>query len=176
MSHHLISRCRDIFVLKFGRCGRCMQQSFAAVLLAWGLFGIGQFMWPDNVVQNLIGVAAVGLAILWILHVAVYTGRAVARLRPEDVKHSERGHLDTVSADVAPNDLMGRHAALKMLARTAKAASIGVVASVPVLFFPTASFAFCGQCTKNADCGVGFVCKNTAAVNSGKVCNECVRA
>lgn len=57
-----------------------------------------------------------------------------------------------------------------------RAAGVGAAASVPLLLWPSDGFALCGQCKKNADGGVGFVCKNPAPVNSGKVCNECVSA
>ena len=105
--------------------------------------------------QTLIGLSALGLTALWMAHVAAYAARA---------------------RDERQVELAGRRRALGFLAR---AASAGVAASVPVLLWPSEGFAFCGQCTKNSDCGSansGWVCRNTAAVNSGKVCNECVKS
>jgi hypothetical protein len=145
----LISRSRGFFAAKVGRCATCMRQSLAATLAAWAVFGIGLLTGAGGLAQTLIGLAALALTALWLVHVAVYAARA--RTEP---------------------DLAGRRHALGVLAR---AAGAGVALSVPVLLWPGEAFAFCGQCTRNQDCGVGFVCRNTAAVNSGKVCNECVK-
>ena len=166
-------RARDIFISKIGRCERCMRQSLAAALLAWGLFGIGQLVWPASFIEDLISIAAACLTSLWLLHVATYAARAVKRLRPEGTKRPNHSDLGAVSASAALDEAIDRRTAFATVARTA---GFGVLASIPIALWPTASFAFCGQCTKNADCGVGWVCRNTAPVNSGKVCNECMRA
>ncbi|MHA1164899.1 MAG: hypothetical protein ACTSP0_04865 [Alphaproteobacteria bacterium] len=149
---NLISITRTFFAAKFGHCGTCMRQSMAAALAVWSVFGIGLLMWPNSLLQTLIGLSALGLTALWMLHVAAYATRA----------REER-----------QVDLVERRRALGILLR---AAGAGVAASVPVLLWPTEGFAFCGQCTKNADCGKGWTCKNTAPVNSGKICNECVKS
>ena len=168
----LISRSRVFFTARFGRCGTCMRQSLAAALAVWGVFGIGMLMWPDGLVQGLIGLSAFGLTTLWILHVAAYAARAMAEARSGDEQPPGPG---MTSAALARTELgvehVGRRRALGVLLR---AAGVGVAVSVPVLLWPSDGFAFCGQCTRNADCGVGFECKNTAPVNSGTVCNECV--
>ena len=153
----LISRSRAFFTAKAGRCGTCMRQSLAASLAVWGVFAAGLLMWPGGLVQDLIGLSALGLTALWILHVAAYAARAVAEARSG--KRTELGV-----------DHVGRRRAFGVLLQ---AAGVAVVASVPVLLWPSDGFAFCGQCTKPADCGVGFTCKNTAPVGSGEVCNEC---
>jgi Cys-rich repeat protein len=148
----LISKSRAFFTTYFGHCGTCMRQSLVAALAAWAVFGVCLAVWPQTQMQSLTGLAALALSAWWMGHVAAFAARA--RIEP---------HVE----------LAGRRSALRLLARTAGA---GVAASVPVLLWPAESFAFCGQCTKNADCGSGFVCKNTAAIGSGKICNECVSA
>jgi hypothetical protein len=62
----------------------------------------------------------------------------------------------------------------QVLGTFVRAAGIGLLASIPVVSWSSAALAYCGQCTKNEDCGVGWSCKNTAAVNED-VCNECVQ-
>lgn len=165
----LISRFHTFFTARVGRCRTCMRLSLAAALAVWGVFGIGLLIWPDGLVQNLIGLSALGLTTLWILHVAAYAARAQARSRDE--QPAGRGMTSTALARTEPGiDRVDRRRALGVLLR---AAGVAVVASVPVLLWPSDAFAFCGQCKKNEDCGVGFVCKNTAPVGSGKVCMEC---
>lgn len=155
----VVSKSRAFFATKVGRCATCMRQSLIAALAAWALFGVGLLMGPDALVQGLTGLAAFGLTALWLSHVAAYAARAVAETRRGSGKELT---LDNIS----------RRRAFGLIMR---AAGAGVVVSAPVLLWPSDSFAFCGQCTQNRDCGTGFVCRNTAPVNSGKVCNECVR-
>ena len=160
--YNLISKIEAFFTDKLGRCGRCMQQSLALALAAWASFGIGLLMWPAGLAQNLIGIVAFSLTMLWILHVSIYAVRVLAKARSSDQKP-------------ASPDISRRHTLGVLL----RAASVGAVASVPVFLWPSDAFAFCGQCTKNLDCGSansGWVCRNTAAVNSGTVCNECVKS
>ena len=170
----LISRFRTFFTTKVGRCGTCMRQSLASAVTAWGVFGVGLLMWPSNPLQHLIGFLALGLTALWMLHVAIYAIRGVTEAGSRNAQPLGRG---LANAALVPTrqavDNVGRRHALRDLLRTA---GVGVVVSVPALLWPSVGFAFCGQCTVNRDCGVGFVCKNTAPVNSGKVCNECVKS
>lgn len=169
--YNLISRFRAFFSAKIGRCGTCMRQSLAAALAGWGFFGIALLIWPDGLARDLIGLSALALTILWIMHVAAYVARALAQVWSEDERRDMRG---TALARTEPSVVnVGRRGAFAVLLR---AAGVGLAVSVPVLLWPFDSFAFCGQCTKDKDCGVGFKCKNTEAVNSGKICNECVRS
>lgn len=169
----LVSKTQVHFTSKIGRCTTCMRQSLTVAVAAWVAFGIASLVWPHGLVQTLTGVSAAGLTALWTLHVATYAARVMAETRND--RERSNGHPAARAAlvrrepDVEP---IGRRRALGVMVR---AAGIGVVASVPVMLWPSESYAFCGQCTKNADCGVGYVCRNTAPVNSGKVCNECVK-
>jgi hypothetical protein len=165
----LISRSSAFFTAKVGRCGTCMRQALAVALALWAVFGAGMVMWPDGRVQTLIGLVAFAFTALWLLHVAAYAARAVAETLSRDGQLPGPGM--TGAAPARTELRVGRRHALGVLLR---AAGVGVAVSVPVLLWPSDGFAFCGQCTQDADCGVGFVCRNTAAVNSGKVCNECV--
>jgi hypothetical protein len=140
----------------------------------WGGFGIGLLMASHGLALGLIGLAAVGLIALWVLHVVVYAARIVAEARSGDEQPQAPAMTSAALSRMERGiDHVGRRRALGALVR---AAGAGVVVSVPVLLWPSDSSAFCGQCTRNRDCGVGWVCRNTAPVNSGKVCNECVKA
>jgi hypothetical protein len=135
---------------RFGRCGACMRVAFAAALSASG--------------------AAALAAALAVTPAAVYPILALAIL----LTGNWLAHLAAFAASGAPADAdPGRRGAL---AAAAKLIVIGVAVSIPVATWSTTALAFCGKCTKNEDCGDGFVCRNTAAVNSGEVCNECVQA
>jgi hypothetical protein len=163
----LISKFRTVFAARIGRCATCMRQSLMAAVAAWAVFIIAWLIGPNGLAQELIGLSALALTGLWLLHVATYAARAMTEARRGDAS------LPAASTGTeASGAQIGRRRAIGTLLRTAGA---GALASVPLALWPTESFAFCGQCTKNADCGVGYVCRNTAPVNSGKVCNECVK-
>ena len=134
----------------YGRCSACMRAAcaaaLAAIIIAAGFAAIG--------LPTPLQAVAAGLAVLfagnWLAHLAAFAAR------PAPVAH----------------DAARRRA----LASGVRLVLIGLVVSVPIATWSTKALAFCGQCSKNEDCGDGFVCKNTAAVNSGEVCNECVQA
>lgn len=163
----LASKFRAHFAAKIGRCATCMRQSLAAASGTWGVFAISWAMEPSGLAPALTGLAALALTGLWLAHVATYATRAVTETRRGDAPLPAAS--PRTESGVAQ---IGRRRAIGTLLR---AAGAGAVASVPLMLWPSESFAFCGQCTKNADCGVGYVCRNTAPVNSGKVCNECVK-
>ncbi len=151
---NLILNCRAAFSTKIGRCERCMRQSLFLCLGMWGIAGIFSMAWPNGVIHILSVGLAVGLTALWMMHVVAYANRAV------------------ITATKKIGNQTGRRHALMTLTR---AVGVGLVVSVPAILWSTEVFAFCGQCTHNDDCGDGWSCKNTAAVNSGEVCNECVQ-
>lgn len=154
---HVISVFRTYFDRKIGRCAHCMRQASVASLSAWALFGAAVLMWPGSSAASLAGIAALALTALWLAHIAAHASRAT-------VKAGRRLQVKTV-------DPAARR---RVLGTFLRAAGIGLLASVPVISWSTAALAFCGQCTVNDDCGSGWSCKNTAAVNE-TVCNECVQ-
>ncbi|WP_346908351.1 DUF3624 family protein [uncultured Roseibium sp.] len=143
----------SFIIRNFGHCDRCMKKALISSLCAWGGFALVASTGGYQSLALAAALIAGGLSLLWLVHLVGYALRATGSLK------------------AAPVDPLTRR---KTLGLMAKAAGIGVLASVPVTLLPTAAAAFCGQCTKNADCGYGFKCKNTAPVNSGEVCNECV--
>ena len=164
-----IKNARTLFSDKFGHCVTCMRQSFGAAVAALVLYGIGLEMWPGAAVQSIVVLLALGLSALWGLHVVVYVGRTVANAHRENARLLGHGNPRST---LTPDEI-GRRRTLGVLLR---AAGVGVVASVPAVLLPSQALAFCGQCTKDDDCGGranGWCCKNTAPVNSGTVCNEC---
>lgn len=139
---------------QLGRCNRCIRKAFLTSLGAWAAYALGLSAGLPDSLQAVTGIAAIGLSALWLAHLTAHTLRT--GLRPSQ----------------GSSDFTGRRETLGLMAR---ALGIGVLASVPLALLPEKALAFCGQCTKDADCGVGFSCKNTAPVNSGTVCNECVK-
>ncbi len=152
----------SMIVIRIGRCGTCMRQSLAVATTAWFVFGAGLALWPDSQVQILAGAAVLISTAIWLMHIAAYSGRNAAKAPDQPMRSLPANPTDSPNA---------RRHALGILLR---AAGTGVALSLPLIIWPSRSYAFCGQCTKNADCGEGHICKNTAAVNSGKICNECV--
>lgn len=141
------------FLRNLGHCDRCMKKALISSICAWSVFALVSSTGGYPVLALAAALIAGGVSLLWLAHLTGYALRATRSLK------------------AVPVDPFGRRRTLGLMVR---AAGIGMLASVPVALLPTAAAAFCGQCTKNADCGYGFSCKNTAPVNSGKVCNECV--
>lgn len=162
---NLVQRPLAHLVRKIGSCATCMRQSLEAAIVAWILLAFMITYYPGSPLQFAIQIIASALSLLWLIHVAAYAARALNRSRVTDEQAAGR-----VGANALPNELERRRA-IGVLVR---AAAIGAVSSLPIILRPTAAFAFCGQCSKNSDCGVSPChCVNTAPVNSGRVCNEC---
>lgn len=149
---------------KIGSCATCMRQSLEATSIAWILFALTVTYYPDSRLQFAIHVLAAALSALWLLHVSIYAARALNKSRVSNESTPRR-----VDTNTMPNELE-RRGAIGVLLR---AAAVGAVISLPIILRPTAAFAFCGQCTKNSDCGVSPChCTNTAGPGQ-PVCNEC---
>ena len=156
----VIFRIRQYFVSKVGQCSICMRQSFLAGLIAWGFWGAAASVQTRFDLAFLI--LAIALSALWGLHIVVYIMRSLRKEREE-----VRG-----GSGLAPH-LLSRRRALKT---GLQATAVAVAVSMPAMLVPTKVMAFCGQCNVDRDCGSedsNWCCKNTAAVNSGTVCNEC---
>ncbi|WP_417668942.1 hypothetical protein [Roseibium sp.] len=138
------------YVRNLGACSRCMKLTLAVAMVCWGVTVSLKAMPVLSTLALLGAIAATGL---WIAHVTAFASRMM-----------------TV------DEGLGDEGRRSMLRLSGAAVAVGVAASIPVVAWSNKALAFCGQCTKNADCGHGFVCRNTEAVNSGKVCNECVSA
>lgn len=147
-------RSPSIATRKLGKCQRCIRQSFLASLAAWTVYALTASATLPQAVQILIAVTTIGLSALWLAHLTAFVLQSSWFSRDRQI------------------DGAARRQALVLAAR---AIGVGVLASVPAVLLPESAAAFCGQCTKNADCGKGWSCKNTAPVNSGEVCNECVK-
>lgn len=132
------------FLSKIGSCSRCMRQSFSAALIAGIALAATLGFGASTGAVAIASVAAFLLTILWTIHVGTY-----ARRRSK--------------AEIHP----GRRAAMITMARSIAA---GAAVSVPVVLWPGQSLAFCGQCSKNSDCGVGFTCRDTCVRGSGRQC------
>lgn len=167
--HELILKVQTFLDGKIGRCTTCMRRSLVASLAAWGIFGSGLLMWRGDLAQNLTGLLALGLTTLWLAHVVAYAIRTTYRSAGEQASNTGTALAQTKLGI----DHINRRRAFGIMLR---AAGIGAAVSIPTVLWPSTSFAFCGQCTRNEQCGVGWVCRNTAPVNSGKVCNECVKS
>lgn len=139
---------------KLGHCPRCIRKAFIASLAAWAVCALTASSALPQTAQILIALIASGLSALWLAHLTAFVLRSSWFSRDRQIDGAERRQ------------------ALVLMTR---AIGVGVLASVPAVLLPESAAAFCGQCTQNSDCGKGWSCKNTAPVNSGEVCNECVK-
>ena len=147
-------RVREYLKHNLGHCPACMRQALMTAVMAWVMLAFASHWGLEGFPLVLIGFASVVLTALWLLHVGAMAAREMAPVASE-----------------AGNELIGRR---RFLGVMLKAAGAGVVASVPVVLWPSAAQAFCGQCSKNSDCGVGWKCSNTAGPNQ-PICMECVQ-
>lgn len=66
-----------------GRCAYCMGAALVAALAAWAVwFGLW-LAWPAVALSAFAIILPAGLGLLWLAHLAAYTGRALAALRSE---------------------------------------------------------------------------------------------
>ncbi len=162
--YHQVQRRLARFVGKIGSCATCMRQSLQAAFVAWILFALTLTYYPETRLLFWMQMLASALSALWLLHVATYATRALNKSRVANEQAPRR-----VETNALANEL-GRRSAIGVLLR---AATIGAIASLPIILRPTAAYAFCGQCSKNSDCGVWPChCTNTAGPGL-PVCNEC---
>jgi hypothetical protein len=147
-------RIHEFFRRNLGHCPTCMRQALLMTVMAWIVFAFASHWEMEGFALGLIGLALVALTALWLLHVGFFAAR----------------NMVPVASDTG-DEFIGRR---NFLGFMLKAAGAGVVASFPLVLWPSAAHAFCGQCSKNADCGVGWSCSNTAGPNQ-PVCMECVQ-
>lgn len=159
-----ISRGFSVVTARFGRCTKCMRQSFSLAALVWVIAGALSNHHPLRYLA--MGVAS-ALTALWAAHLLKFSVTTAAR-KAVNVGGS------TGASDLSCSDPARRRTAGLLF----RATGVAMLASVPILIWPSRSYAFCGQCSKDDDCGGrsnGWCCKNTAPVNSGSICNECVK-
>jgi len=148
---------------RIGSCSTCMRQSLEGAIASWTAFALAVICDPGAPLHSAILMVASALSALWLVHVATYAARSLNKSR---VTAKAAGR---VAANAQPAAFERRRAIGLLL----RAAAVGAVSSLPVILRPGAAVAFCGQCSKNSDCGVSpCYCTNTAGPGL-PVCNEC---
>jgi hypothetical protein len=66
---------------KLGRCGRCMRLSLTGALIGWLAFTLASLLWPLPILRALTVIWAASFSLLWFLHLATFTVRAVTAAR-----------------------------------------------------------------------------------------------
>lgn len=150
------------FVQKIGSCATCMRQSLQAAIAAWILFALAFTYYTGTSLAFALQSVASALTVLWLVHVATYSGRALGK------SHSIEGHVAGAGVANAGQNGLERRGAIRILLQ---AAAVGAIASLPLVLRPSTAFAFCGQCSRSSDCGT-CRCVNTAGPGQ-PVCNEC---
>jgi hypothetical protein len=149
--HLLFSRLIKAIDATFGTCSICMRQSLAAALVALGCYFVSTLIWPDRLPQTVLGLAALGLASLWALHVITYAARAVFIARRKRQQAMSSG-----TSAIAPTGVgssIDRRAALGIFA---KAAGVAVFASTA--FWPFMAGATQHVCGDGSYCEIGNKC------------------
>ena len=148
--HSLFSGLIRSIDATFGTCSICMRKSFTAALAASGCWLAATLFWPGGLLQSLLGLAALGLTGLWLMHVATYSARAVylARRKRQAVPGAA-----SVPAPGRSATSFGRRAALGIFAR---AAGVAVFASATV--WPFGAHASQHVCGDGSECEIGNKC------------------
>src|ERR1700687_3904635 len=74
----ILTKVRAALDASFGRCPKCMRQSFLAALCAWTSVVALQLFVGESTLTATAIVVALGLAALWVAHLVAYATRAVA--------------------------------------------------------------------------------------------------
>jgi hypothetical protein len=130
-----------------------MKQSLLAAIAAWILFALAFTYYPGTSLAFALQLLASASTILWLVHVATYSGRALGK------SHSIEGQDAGAGVANAGQNKLERRGAIRILLQ---AAAVGAIASLPLVLRPSTAFAFCGQCSKSSECGT-CRCVNTAA-------------
>lgn len=149
--HMRISRLIKSVDATFGTCSTCMRKSFTAGLVALSGYLVATLIWPDRLLQTVLGLAALGLIGLWVLHVATYSARAVYIAQRKRQQAMSSG-TSTLSPGQRGSSF-DRRAALGIFA---KAAGMAVFASATL--WPFVASATQHKCGDGSRCEVGNKC------------------
>lgn len=149
--HLLFSRLLKTVDATFGTCSICMRKSLASALVASGFYIGVALIWPDRLLQTVLGLLALGLVGLWVLHVITYAARAVFIARRKRLQAMSGG--TSALAPARNNSSIDRRATLGIFA---KAAGVAVFASTA--FWPFMASAEQHVCGDGSYCEIGNKC------------------
>jgi len=134
-----------------------MKTAFLCAGAGWVAALVAHMMWPWGIFALLVSLAAIGLTVLWALHLAMYSGRIMVALWAEYVTEPT-----PLPANAARRSISRRN----MIWVCASALSLGIVAAV---WLPATAFA------AGSACGEGRACPDSApkccSRSQGKCCN-----
>lgn len=149
--HSLFSGLIRSIDATFGTCSICMRKSFTAALAASGIWLAATLFWPGGLLQSLLGLAGLGLASLWLMHVATYSVRAVylaQRKRRQAMPGAASGSSPVLSVTG-----LDRRAALGVFAR-----AVGVAVFASATVWPFGAHASQHVCGDGSRCEIGNKC------------------
>lgn len=149
--HMLISRLIKSIDANFGTCSICMRKAFAAGVVGLSCYLVATLIWPDRLFQTVLGLAALGLILLWILHVGTYSARTVYIVRRKRNQAFSNGACPPAPGRYRLN--FDRRVALGIFV---KAAGVAVFASATLWpFMASAAQHVCGD---RSECEIGNKC------------------
>tara|TARA_R110001599_G_scaffold52888_9_gene148007 strand:- start:581 stop:1141 length:561 start_codon:yes stop_codon:yes gene_type:complete len=147
----LISRLIKSVDATFGTCSICMRKSFAAGVVALSCYLVVTLIWSDRLLQTVLGLAALGLISIWVLHVATFSARAVYLAQRKRQQAMSSGA--STMAQGRYRSSFDRRAALGIFARAA-----GVAVFASATFWPFIAGATQHVCSDNLECEIGNKC------------------
>jgi hypothetical protein len=126
-----------------------MRKSLTAALAAWCIHVVTAYVWPSGPLQAALGLAALALSGLWLLHVVTYASRAVYLAQR---KRSGPPSCAVSSAAEAGSGV-DRRTAVGIFAKAA-----GTAAFASAAFFPMVAGATQHICGDGSRCEVGNKC------------------
>ena len=131
----ILMKARGALDATFGRCPRCMRQSFLAALGAWALVVAVWLIIGGNAITDASAIAALGVTALWIAHLVAYAGRSVVAL----MRLRDRG-----------TRMMSRREIIHTFARALGA--IALTTALPVATTFAQNRCDCSKCSSSQSC------------------------
>lgn len=132
---------------KLGRCPKCMGLSLSGAIIGWIVLAAVLYFWPQFPFANLLTVWPLSFTALWVLHITIFGGRAVACARRETsgVATTEPAAISLISRRRMVG-VFARSVCLGVLVSAAVSANAFAAPSKPFCTC-TVHKPFCGGCT-----------------------------
>lgn len=152
-----VKRMMGAVAAKFGRCPRCMRQSFAIAVVAW-VFSFTAYAMARPVLATAFGILALGLSGLWLAHLATFASRAAVNVEGKaDGPPNEPASIRTSVHSTMPRRRFFRTFA-KAFAFAAIATAVSTRAALACVQPPIA-------CTQNSDCTCSGCCGDMGGIH-----------
>jgi hypothetical protein len=163
MGGALIAKTETSFLMKLGRCARCMRLSLRGAMLSWAGVMAVYWTWPGSQIRYLALLVAAILTAVWLLHILTFAGRRVAAgAKIQGRAQPTRADRMDVQGSKGRRQLTSSPTRREMFGIFARGMAVGAAASILI---PRQAMAKCG------DCGPGYYdCITNFCGTTGQTC------